>query len=158
MEHLTEFDGKKLISVEKADLKLDDETESKERLSKEDSEAVSKWLKETLGDQIEEVTASERLVNSPAILVNKDSMTASMRAMMKQMSPEMGMEKYNLEINPSHNIIVKLNQMRESNADLAKTVAEQLLDNARAAAGVLEDPRTMVKRLNDLLEQVLVSG
>jgi hypothetical protein len=36
-------------------------------------------------------------------------------------------------------------------------VAEQVLDNARVAAGLLEDPRTMLKRLNELLEQVLVA-
>jgi hypothetical protein len=34
-------------------------------------------------------------------------------------------------------------------------VAEQVLDNARVAAGILEDPRTMLRRLNQLLEKVL---
>ena len=158
MEHLAEFDGKKLVSAEKAELKLDDESKSGEKLSEDDEKAVAAWLKETLGDQIEEVKTSGRLVNSPAILVGTDAMTASMRAMMKQMNPEMGGEKYNLEINPAHAIIVKINQTRTANPDLAKKVAEQLLDNARAAAGVLEDPRSMVKRLNDLLEQVLAKN
>ena len=37
-----------------------------------------------------------------------------------------------------------------------RSVAEQILDNARVAAGLLEDPRTMLKRLNDLLERVLL--
>jgi TNF receptor-associated protein 1 len=46
--------------------------------------------------------------------------------------------------------------MRETDSALAVKVAEQLLDNARAAAGLLEDPRTMVKRMNELLERILI--
>ena len=53
--------------------------------------------------------------------------------------------------------MVRLQTMRRENADLAVKVAEQVLDNARVAAGLLEDPRTMLKRLNELLEQVLVA-
>jgi hypothetical protein len=46
--------------------------------------------------------------------------------------------------------------MRETDTALAVKVAEQLLDNARAAAGLLEDPRTMVKRMSELIERVLL--
>jgi HSP90 family molecular chaperone len=60
-----------------------------------------------------------------------------------------------LEINPRHPIIVRLDAMRLADEALAVTVAEQLLDNARVAAGLLNDPRTMLERLNGLLERVL---
>ena len=40
---------------------------------------------------------------------------------------------------------------------LATKVAEQVHDNARVAAGLLDDPRPMLKRLNELLEQVLAA-
>jgi hypothetical protein len=45
--------------------------------------------------------------------------------------------------------------MRAKDNALAASVAEQVLDNARVAAGVLEDPRVMLSRLNQLLEKVL---
>jgi HSP90 family molecular chaperone len=60
-----------------------------------------------------------------------------------------------LEINPRHPILIRLDAMRQAEPDLARTVAEQILDNAQVAAGLLEDPRTMLKRLNELLARVL---
>ena len=44
---------------------------------------------------------------------------------------------------------------RLENADLAAKVAAQIYDNCRAAAGLLEDPRVMIQRMNELLEQTL---
>jgi TNF receptor-associated protein 1 len=64
-------------------------------------------------------------------------------------------DKYDLEINPAHPIMSRLHAMRQSDNALAGKVAEQVLDNARVAAGLLEDPRAMLKRLNELLEEVL---
>src|SRR5207247_2311860 len=102
---------------------------------------------------------SQRLVESPAVIVDSDKfMTSSMRRIMKSLQKE-GEEaapvKQDLEINPSHPILTRLDAMRQTNGALAGKVAEQLLDNARVAAGLLDDPRTMLKRLNELLEQVL---
>jgi hypothetical protein len=54
-------------------------------------------------------------------------------------------------------VIVRLNQMRSTDEPLAAKVAEQVYDNARVAAGLLDDPRVMLKRLNELLEQVLTA-
>jgi molecular chaperone HtpG len=62
--------------------------------------------------------------------------------------------KVNLEINPRHPVIRKLAALRRSDADKAELVAEQLLDNALIAAGLLEDPTRMIARLNRLLETV----
>jgi hypothetical protein len=61
-----------------------------------------------------------------------------------------------LEINPAHPIIVQLYELKSSNEPRAKLIAEQLFDNALVAAGLLDDPRTMLPRLNRLLE--LLSG
>ena len=58
-------------------------------------------------------------------------------------------------MNPRHIVIVRLNEMRQTDEPLAIKVAEQVYDNARVAAGLLDDPRLMLKRLNELLEQVL---
>ncbi|MGY8656529.1 MAG: molecular chaperone HtpG, partial [Verrucomicrobiia bacterium] len=66
-------------------------------------------------------------------------------------------EKYDLEINPGHNMIVQLNKKRADDAGLAAKVAEQIFDNCRAAAGLLEDPRAMITRMNELLERALTT-
>ena len=157
MEHLHTFDGKPLKLAEKADLNLSAKKEN--ALSEEASKSLAQWLKETLGDKVGEVRASQRLVESPAVVVDSDKfMTANMRRMMKAMKqdgPELPAARHDLEINPAHPIMARLDAMRSKDAALAGSVAEQILDNARVAAGLLEDPRAMLTRLNSLLEKVL---
>ena len=58
-------------------------------------------------------------------------------------------------MNPSHPLIKKLNELRTSNPSLAILVAEQMFANAMVSAGLVEDPRTMLKSMNDLLEKAL---
>ena len=159
MEHLREFDGKPLQSAEKAELDLADATKKAGALSDDEANALAKWMKETLGDRVGEVRSSKRLVESPAVIMDSDKfMTSTMRRIMKSMKKENEADtpfKQDLEINPSHPIMNRLEKMRHADTALASKVAEQVLDNARVAAGLLEDPRAMLKRLNELLEQVL---
>jgi HSP90 family molecular chaperone len=51
--------------------------------------------------------------------------------------------------------MVKMNSMRTADAALAGEVAAQIFDNALVAAGLMEDPRAMLTRLNSLLEKLL---
>ena len=157
MEQLREFDKKRLVAAEKADLKLD--KESSGALSEDDARLLANFIKERLGNRVNEVHTSKRLVGSPAVVVDSDThMTSSMRRMMKMMSREDGPSvepKPNLEINPDHAMLVRLNAIRQSDAALAGEVAEQIFDNALVAAGLLEDPRAMLGRLNGLLEKLL---
>jgi molecular chaperone HtpG len=156
MEHLYSFEEKPLRAAEKAELNVDGETKQG-GLTDSEAENLSKWLKETLGEKVGEVKPSKRLVDSPAVIIDAENLTASMRRIMRSMKKDAQLPaaKQNLEINPRHNIIVRLEKMRGSDATLATKVAEQILDNARVAAGLLEDPRVMLGRLNELLEQVL---
>jgi TNF receptor-associated protein 1 len=158
MEHLREFEGKPLRAAEKADVNLAEKQAG--ALSEDAAKGLAAWIKETLGDRVAEVRASQRLVDSPAAVVDSDKfMTSSMRRMMKAMKKEeiTPAVKHDLEINPAHSMIIRLEQTRQKDAALAAQVAEQLLDNARVAAGLLEDPRAMLKRLNQLLEKVLAA-
>jgi molecular chaperone HtpG len=158
MDHLREFDGKTLKPAEKADITVENPNRDG-ALSEADAKDLAKWIKDTLGDRLHEVRSSQRLVDSPAVIVDSDKfMTASMRRILKAMHKEQDApapSQQDLEINPRHPIIVQLNAMRQQDPALAAKVTEQLVDNARVAAGLLEDPRTMLKRLNELLEQVL---
>jgi HSP90 family molecular chaperone len=78
-----------------------------------------------------------------------------LRAVKREGEPQA--DQQDLEINPANTVMIRLNQMRQADESLAAKVAEQVLDNARVAAGLLDDPRTMLKRLNELLEQVLAT-
>jgi len=73
------------------------------------------------------------------------------------MNQAAGEEKYDFEINPRHVVIARLEKMRGSDGALAAKIAEQLLDNARVAAGLMEDPRAMVKRMNELMAHMLAA-
>lgn len=156
--NVREFDGKKFLSADHSDVKLDDVPQQGEALSEADVRDLTKWLKDSLGAQVADVKSSDRLVGSPALATNADKFASPMmRRMMKAMKkPGEADEpvKVNLEINPRHAVIKKLHAMRTVDADKAELVAEQLLDNALIAAGLLEDPSRMVARLNKLLESV----
>jgi len=160
VEHLREFEGKPLRLAEKADLNLSAKQDA--GLSEDAAKALATWLKEILGDKVGAVRVSQRLVESPAVIVDSDKfMTASMRRIMKSMKqdgPDLPGAKPDFEINPAHPIMAQLDAMRQKDAALATSVAEQILDNSRVAAGQLEDPRAMLARLNQLLEKVLAKG
>jgi molecular chaperone HtpG len=158
MEHLREFDGKPLKAAEKADLNLN-EPKKEGALDDATGKALAEWLKTTLGDKVGEVRVSQRLVDSPAVVVDADKyMTNSMRRMLKAMKKDdeaVAPAKLDLEINPAHAIIVRLEATRQKDAAFAGDIAETILDQARVAAGVMEDPRALLKRMNALLERVL---
>jgi TNF receptor-associated protein 1 len=156
---LRDFEGKPVKPAEKAEIALDQESTG---LSEEEAQALGAFVKETLGERVHEVRPSKRLVGSPAVAVESDKfMTSTMRRMMKAMNREGGPgafdAKPDLELNPNHPMIVRLEKMRTTDAALAGKVAEQIFDNSRIAAGLLEDPREMLNRVNDLLEQLLTS-
>jgi molecular chaperone HtpG len=157
MNNVREFDGKKLQAADRGDLKLSDlpKPPGEETLTEEQTKALTEWLKTTLADRVEEVKASDRLVDSPALATNADAfMSPQMRRMMRAMNRE-GADaplKVNLEINPRHAVVRRLHALRDSAPDRAALVGEQLLDNALMAAGLLEDPTRMVARLYKLLE------
>jgi molecular chaperone HtpG len=154
--HLGEFEGKKLVSAERADIDLpqnkndqNDTDEKKETLDKNVASSLTKWIKEVLGSKVKEVKESKRLVDSPAIIVNPDGyMTASMERIMRASSETIPQEfgGKNLEINTAHQLIKDLADLRMQNEELAKTIAEQIHDNAMIQAGLMVEPRNMVER------------
>jgi TNF receptor-associated protein 1 len=157
VESLGEFEGKKLVSISHSGVELEDKDADGDALSAEATEKLCEFLKEELGDKITAVAAGKRLVDSPVIaLVPQDGMTAQMRRMMKAMDENFKDEvKVELEINPRHPLVKKLAETQEKNPELAKMVASQMLDNALIAAGLLDDARDLVKRMNALMEKAM---
>lgn len=157
MAHLGEFEGKKLVAADSADVALEDAPEGEgEPLPEEEAKALCEWLKERFGARVEAVESSSRLVGSPAAALNADRfMTASMRRVLKSMNQETGATPgVKLEINPRHDLIKRLSVLKADDAELGGIVADQLLDNSLMAAGLVEDPREMAGRLNTLLERL----
>lgn len=161
MTSLGKYAEKELVSADNADIELDEvpAEAKKDALTEEDAKELCGWIKETLGDRVNEVKVSSRLTDSPAVALNADkNMTPSMRRMMKAMKQDVDLtQSINLEINTGHKLIKNLTGLRDKDLDTAKLVTEQMFDNALVAAGFLEDPRTMVNRVYRILERVAES-
>jgi TNF receptor-associated protein 1 len=154
-----DFEGKKLLSADQADLDLSgqesDQVEIEGKLVGEEFNAFTGWLKEVLGSKVTEVRESKRLVESPAIMLSPFG-THSMQRMMQMINKDIDdVPPGILEINPKHSLVKRLNDLRKQEDSFAKLAAEQLFANAQIAAGIIVDPRSMVNRLNDILEKAL---
>ena len=162
--HLGEFDGKKLVSADRADLHLPDEKEEKadkaeaseeQPLDAKETEKLVEWIKGALADKVKDVLESKRLVNSPAIIVNPDQfMTSSMERIMRATNQDLqNFGNKNLEINTKHPLIKNLSALKEKDELFAKDIVEQIYDNALIQAGLMVEPRTMVDRTYMILER-----
>jgi TNF receptor-associated protein 1 len=157
VDSLGEFDGKKLVSIRHGGVELEDQAAEGESLGEEETKALCEFLKAELGDRVTSVSSGKRLVDHPVIaLVPADGMSPQMRQMMKAMDENYKDEvKVELEINPRHPLVRKLAAARESNPEVAALVSRQLLDNALIAAGLLEDARDTISRMNALMEKAM---
>ena len=125
------------------------------KLSGTQTQDLVKWLERSLSTRVSSVRVSQRLVSSPCIIIDHES--SSVRRLMHMVGdPSLAaMRKQKLEINAQHPIMVRLATAAKLHPERAALVAEQLFDNALIAAGLLDDPRTMLGRLNSLLESAL---
>ncbi len=168
LNHLGEFDGKKLVSADRADLSVKedqssselDTAEQSERLDEKTVEVLISWLKKTLENKVADVSVSQRLVNAPAMIVNPDGyMTSSMERVMAGSRSEKGImgevSKKNLEINSSSELIGKLSELMVTDETFAAEVALQIYDNAMIQAGLSVDPLEMVERNYRILGKVM---
>ena len=155
---IREYEGKRLISADEADLNLGDteqEARSEHALSEEDVLALTNWLKDVLGNKVTEVRESKRLVDSPAVVLSPYG-TNSMQRMMQLVNKDLNnVGPSVLEINAAHPMIKRLDIARKNEDTFAKIAAEQIFENAQIAAGLIIDPRGMVNRLNEILERAL---
>merc|ERR1711881_175905 len=112
VQQLKEYDGKKLKSVTKEGLDIDDEDEKKKMEElKAEFEPLTKLMKEVLGDKVEKVIVSGRLADSPCVLTTSEyGWSANMERIMKaQALRDSSMTSYivskkTMEINPKHSI------------------------------------------------------
>merc|ERR1712224_261203 len=132
---LKEYDGHKLVCITKEGLKLDgteEDIKRKEEL-KVNFDSLCSIMKEILGDKVEKVVVSERLVDSPCVLVTGEyGWSANMERIMKAQAlrdSTMGLymsSRKTLEINPENPILEELRKGSESNRG-DKTVKDLVL-------------------------------
>jgi heat shock protein beta len=122
VQNLTEFDGKKLQSVTKEGLKFGDEdadtVAKRDKIYKEQMKPLTEALAPMFKEQIEKIVISDRVVNSPAVLVtSRYGYSANMERIMKAQAfadnkqAQYMVSKKTMEINPRHPIILKLAAM-----------------------------------------------
>merc|ERR1719465_369822 len=127
VQHLTEFEGKRLINASREGLKLEegDKEKKREEKYKEMFKPLLDFAKDTLGKKVEKVSISKHLVLSPVVVLSADyGWTAQMEKVMKsqafadQSKFEFMKSKRMFEINPRHPMVVELNnRIKDSTAD-----------------------------------------
>jgi len=157
---LQQFDKKNVTSVEKEMRAAGEETVvTDETLELKDQTDLSDWVKITLGPKAAKIKTTSKLESHPCV-VTVEEMAAARHFIKTQGANFSEEQRYTIlqpqfEMNPAHPIIKKLNELRTANPQLAILVTEQLFANSMVSAGLVEDPRTMLKSMNELLEKAL---
>lgn len=155
LSYLTEFDGKSLQTITKADLDLGDLADKEEtEAQKEQDKAFDSFIervKNLLGERVKEVRLTHRLTDTPAVVsTGNDQMTTQMAKLFAAAGQPVPEVKYTFELNPEHHLVKKAADIADE-AEFADWV-ELLLEQAMLAErGSLENPAAFIKRINKLL-------
>lgn len=154
MSHLTEFDGKQLQSVVKADLDLGDvddaEKEKQEATDKEFASFVER-VKTALGDKVKDVRVSHRLTSSPSCVVSDgQDMSSQMLKLMEAAGQPVPDVKFIFEVNPDH-ALVKHVADEQDEARFGQWVEVLHQQALLAESGSIDDPAGFVSSMNKLM-------
>merc|ERR1712194_812452 len=179
IQKLANYEGKKFVSIQKADVKLDETEEEKKRFSKlkDMYKPLTDYWKDTLteftekgamkdaGVKIEKVEISKRLTDSPVVVVTSQfGYSAQQERVMKAQSFQnkdqvsMMSGRKTLEINPSHPVIADLlAKVKADKSDAAaQDTAQVLFQTALIESGYeIADPSALVNRVYRLMSKEL---
>merc|ERR1711933_27234 len=179
LQKLADYEGKKFVSIQKADVKLDESEEEKKRFSKlkDMYKPLTDWWKDTLTDftekgamkdagvKIEKVEVSKRLTESPVVVVTSQfGYSAQQEKVMKaqafQNKDQIGMMsgRKTLEVNPNHPVVIDLlSKIKADKEDKAAVdTAQVLFQTALLESGYeIADPSALVGRVYRLMSKEL---
>merc|ERR1711937_869942 len=164
VQQLKEYDGKKLVCCTKEGLKIDETEEEKKKREEEKAafESLCRLMKDILGDKVEKVLVSDRIVDSPCCLVTGEyGWSANMERIMKaqaQRDNSMGSylsSKKTLEINPDNVIMCELRKRAEADKS-DKTVKDLVLllfETSLLTSGFsLDEPHSFGGRIHRMVK------
>merc|ERR1712151_521302 len=179
LQKLADYEGKKFVSIQKADVKLDETEEEKKRFTKVKDmyKPLTDWWKEKLTDltekgamkdagvKIEKVELSKRLTESPVVVVTSQfGYSAQQEKIMKaqafQNKDQVGMMsgRKTLEVNANHPVVVDLlSKVKADKEDAAALdTAQVLFQTALIESGYeIADPSALVSRVYRLMSKEL---
>ena len=162
LQQVKEYENKKLVDISKNDLNLDNSESKTEDSSNKEYDELFKFIKDVLGDRIEKVTLSNRIVTSPCVLTsNQFGLSANMERILKAQALSkvdqmymMMANKRNLEINPNNKLVKLLKERYDKDKDdkFNKDLVLMLYDSALLVSGfTLEKPTEYVNRIYRML-------
>jgi molecular chaperone HtpG len=164
MQQLKDFEDKKFVCLSKEGVKFEDTEDEKKQKEEEKAqfEALTKTIKDILGDKVEKVVLSDRLSSSPCILVTAEyGWSANMERIMKAQalrdsSTSMYMQsKKTLEINPTHPIVRELKKKADEDKSdkTVKDLVWLLFDTSLLTSGFsLDDPSGYAERIHRMIK------
>jgi molecular chaperone HtpG len=161
VESLNEYSGKKVKNIAKGEVQLDEKDQKqKDEEKKQQQEQFGTFLeaiKKNLEADVKEVRISDRLTDSPCVLVADEfGMTAQMEQIFKAMNQPMPENKRILELNPKHAFVQNLEKLFKKDAAHVKLkeYSELLFNQALLAEGSkLKDPAGFAKQVSMLLSK-----
>ncbi|CWW94771.1 TPA: molecular chaperone HtpG [Haemophilus influenzae] len=154
LSYLTEFDGKQLQSITKADLDLGDLADKESETQKQQDEAFGSFIervKNLLGERVKTVRLTHNLTDTPAVVsTDNDQMTTQMAKLFAAAGQPVPEVKYTFELNPEHHLVKKVAEIADETefSDWVELLLEQAM---LAERGSLENPAAFIKRINKLL-------
>ena len=163
-QHINEYDGKKLINLSKEEVNFEETEDEKEKweITKKNYEPLTQYIKSILEDKLEKVLVSNRITESPCILVAaQHGFSANMERIIKAqacrsntyMSPNEN--KKIMEINPNHIIINELKERydKNKNDNTIKDLIFLMYESSLISSGfTLSDPCKFVNRINNIIK------
>lgn len=166
MSGLAVYKEKKLQSVDQADLKElkdvkdqdaeQDKPDEKELPQNKEMEKLCRRFKDILGDKVTEVRLSERLTESPAVLVNPDGTYSSQMQKILQLSQQQtNIPTKIMELNGKHKLVLNLYKIYEHNAKdpYLEKIAEQMYYSALLQDGYVAEPFKIVTGFQELMQE-----
>jgi molecular chaperone HtpG len=145
-------------AVEKPEKPAGEETQPEtqgEAVAEDVAANLVQRFKTTLGERVSDVRTTDRLIDSPARLVDPEgAMNPELQRAYRLMRQEFDAPTKVLEINPRHTILKRLAE-QEAGAAIAETIIEQIYEDALLMEGLHPNPAAMIQRIQELMQAAL---